>query len=253
MGIFKKFKKSESKQLTGSYSDKGRRDNQEDNFLITKEFNNKRLLLVADGLGGLEYGEYASQQVVEAFQNFFVQIENFNSPKEFLSRTALVVASMIMNKSVEDERYQNCASTLSGFLIEGNHYFTVNVGDSRVYHFSDKKLKQITKDQSFVQFLLDKGDITQEEAFTHPKKNIVNSIISSKISNLKTDITGPHDLKKGDILFACTDGVHDALKIEEIEQIVKKNMKNKSLSEIIGKKAFDAGSKDNITICYYKH
>lgn len=253
MGILKKFKQTKSEHLTGSYSDMGRRENQEDNFLITNVYNNKRLLIVADGLGGLEYGEYASKQVVEAFQNFFVQIENFNSPKEFLSRTALVVASMMMNKSVEDKRYQNSASTLSGFLIEGNLYYTVNVGDSRVYHFSNKKLKQITKDQSFVQFLLDKGDITPEEAFTHPKKNIVNSIISSKISNLKTDITGPHELKNGDILFACTDGVHDALKNEEIELIIKKNLKNSNLAEIIGKKAFDAGSKDNITICYYKH
>lgn len=253
MGIFKKTNKIKPEHQISSYSDMGRRSNQEDNFLITEEYDNKRLILVADGLGGLEYGEYASQQVVEVFKNFFVQIKNFNDPGTFLSRTALVVASMMMNKSLEDEHYKNSGSTLTGFLIDGDNYYTVNVGDSRVYGFSNKKLQRLTKDQSYVQFLLDNGTISPEEAFNHPKKNIVNSIISANISNLKTDITGPHKIVSGEILFACSDGVHDYLSDTELEEMIQKNLKSTDLATIIGKSAFDAGSQDNITICVYKH
>ena len=253
MSILKKNKLNRRNHITGSYSMLGRRKNQEDNYLVTREYDNKRLIIVADGLGGLEYGEYASEQVVEVFKNFFVQINNFSDPETFLSRTALVVASMMMNKALEDEHYKNSASTLSGFLIDKDVFYVVNVGDSRVYMYSNKKLKRMTKDQSYVQFLIDKGVLKEEEAFEHPKKNIVNSIISSKISNMKTDTSGPHKIQAGDILIACTDGVHDALKDSEIENIIKKNAKKDDLAEIIAKKAFDAGSKDNITVCFYRH
>ncbi len=253
MAIFKKNKSKIQAHITGSYSMLGRRKNQEDSYLISKEYDKKRLIIVADGLGGLEYGEYASRQVVEVFENFFVQINNFGDPKTFLGRTALVAASMMMNKSIEDEHYKNSGSTLSGFLVEGDVFYVINVGDSRVYMFSDKKLKRMTKDQSYVQFLVDKGVIKQEEAFDHPKKNIVNSIISSKVSDTKVDTSGPHEIKTGDILIACTDGVHDALKDSEIEDLIRKNLKKDNLAEIIAKKAFDAGSKDNITVCFYKH
>ena len=246
-------KKTQAQAIYGHYTTVGRRKNQEDSWLITEEFNGKRLFLVADGVGGLEYGEFASKQVIEVYSNFFVQINNFESPAQFLQRTALVAASMLMNKSLEDERYKNCGSTLTGFLIDNNKFYTINIGDSRVYLYSKGNLKQITKDHSFVQNLIDNGVITKEEAQKHPKKNIITSIVSSVISNMHVDVSDAQMLNKDDILIACSDGVHDALNDEEIETIIKNNFNNKNLSEIIGKAAYDAGSKDNITICFYKH
>ncbi len=238
---------------TSFYSDKGRRENQEDAYLISPVTENQQLILVADGLGGYEYGEFASNQTIEIFSNFFIQNKNFDSPETFLRRTVLVAASMIMNKSIEDEKYKECATTLTGFMITGDKYYTINVGDSRSYKFSDNKLTRITKDHSLVQHLLDEGQITEEEAHTHPQKNIVTSIISASISELKSDVTGPNDLKKGDILIACSDGVHDYLLDETIEKLIAQNIDKQNLAEIIGKAAFNAESQDNITICIYKH
>ncbi len=254
MNIFNRKRNNNPKQehYWGHFSTVGRRENQEDSWLITEEFKGKRLFLVADGLGGLEYGEFASKQVIEVYQNFFVQIDSFASPDQFLQRTALVAASMLMNKSMEDEKYKNCGTTLTGFLLDNNKYYTINIGDSRVYLYSKNTLTQLTKDQSFVQNLIDKGLITKEEAFTHPKKNLVTSIISGSISNMKVDISKPRELSKGDILIACSDGLHDALTDEQIKKIIDKNKNNKNLAEILGKAAFDAGSRDNITVCFYK-
>lgn len=247
---------SESKEnnhKTGFYSDKGRRNNQEDSYLISEVFENRQLILVADGVGGYEYGEFASSQTIEVYKNFFVQSDTFDSPETFLSRTALVAASMLMNKAIEDPKFKECATTLTGFMVIGDIYYTINVGDSRVYLYSNKKLKQKTKDHSLVQHLIDKGEITKEEAFTHPKKNLVTSIISNNITNLKTSVDGPFNLSEGNILIACSDGVHDALPDKEIQKIIIANKNKDNLAEILGKAAFEAGSKDNITACFYKH
>lgn len=238
---------------TGFYTDKGRKDNQEDSYLITSEFENRQLVLVADGLGGLEYGEFASSQTIDVFRNFFIQSNNFDSAESFLTKTALVAASMLMNKSYENPSYKDCATTLTGFMVIGNEYYTVNVGDSRVYLLSDNKLSRKTKDHSFVQHLIDMGELTVEESYTHPKKNLVTSIISSNISNLKTKVEGPFQLKKNDILIACSDGVHDYLTDNKIEKIMIENKNSDNITEILVKAAYDAGSKDNITACFYKY
>ncbi|MBN2894141.1 MAG: serine/threonine-protein phosphatase, partial [Bacteroidales bacterium] len=265
MGLFRKKENNEKKlenveqpeanepiHTTGFYSDKGRRANQEDSFLITDEYHKRRLILVADGLGGQEYGEFASNLTTDVFKNFFVQSESFDSPESFLTRTTLVAASMLMNKSTEDENLKDSATTLTGFMIIDNIFYTINVGDSRVYMFSDNKLTRKTKDHSFVQHLIDTGEITLEDAFSHPKKNLVTSIISNNITKLKTSIEGPFNLKEGDILIACSDGVHDALRDAEIEKIIANNQNADNLAEIIGKASYDAESKDNITACFYK-
>jgi protein phosphatase len=253
MALFGKKNNNIDKTIVCGFSDKGRRSNQEDNYLITEVYDNKRLVLVADGVGGLAYGEYASAKVIEIFRNFFVQVNSFEKPELFLSRTVLVAASMLMNSSMQDKEYKDAATTLSGFLIDKDVYYTINVGDSRVYYISGAEIKRMTKDHSYVQYLIDKGELKEEEAYRHPKKNIITSIISSKISDLKTEITGPHKLTSGDILIACTDGFYGVFRDKEILKLVNKNKKKKNIAEIMVKKAYEAGSEDNITVCFYRH
>jgi len=243
----------EYKSITGSYSNEGRRDNQEDSFLISEKYNNQQLILVADGLGGQEYGEYASNQVIEIFKNFFVQSKEFDSPASFLRRTTLVAGSMLMQKSMENTKYSAAATTLTGFFIDKDTYYSVNVGDSRVYLYSEGTLKRVTKDHSYVQHMIDTERMTEEDAFYHPKKNLVTSIIGSNLSELKVDVNGPLALKKGDILLACSDGIHDYLTDLQICNIIKENENNPNLAEVLGQKAYDELSQDNITICFYKY
>lgn len=242
----------EYKSITGFYSEQGRRDNQEDSYLITEKYNNQQLIIVADGLGGQEYGEYASNQVVEIFKNFFVQSKEFDSPASFLRRTALVAGSMLMQKSLENPKYSGAATTLTGFYIDKDQFYSVNVGDSRVYLYTDGVLIRVTKDHSYVQHMIDQGQLTVDEAFHHPKKNLVTSIIGSNLSELKVDVKGPLTLKKGDILLACSDGIHDYLTDLQIFETIKDNEDNPNLAEILVKKAYAELSQDNITVCFYK-
>ncbi len=239
--------------VSGCYSDVGRRQNQQDSCLVSERFADKQLFLVADGVGGNKFGEFASGQAVEVFKNLFAQNQNFRNPTEFLSQTALIVSTILQKKSQEDPNYNSTSTTLTGFMLINNLYYTINVGDSRVYLFSDNQITQKTKDHSYVQHLMDKGLITAQEAKTHPKRNLITSVISPKITQLKISTDGPFELKKNDILIACSDGLHGALDDEDIKKIISENQNKANLAEILVKKAYDAGSKDNITVCFYKH
>ena len=254
--MFKKIKKilnNKKYELvkTGSYSIKGRKNNQEDAFLIDKK-GKSQLVLVADGVGGHAHGEFASNKTIEIFKNIFAQSDNFGNIPDFFRKTTLVAASMVVQKSYEDPKYKLCGTTLTGFFIKEGKYYTINVGDSRVYLFSDGNLKRLTKDHSIVQKLLDEKKITEQEALTHPKRTIMTSAIGQSLSSLKIDISEIMTLKKNDILFAFSDGVHDALKDDEIKNIIEKNINKNELAEIIVNEAYKAGGKDNITACFYK-
>lgn len=253
MKLFNRKKNNSNKNPLQAFSIKGREKTKQDKYFMSDLFDNNRLVLLADGLRNSKHGEFASSQVIEVFKNFFVQMKNFDDPATFLHRTTLVAATMLMNKSAANPEYAKAATSLTGFLITKNKYYTVNVGDSRVYHFSGKKLYQKTKDQTLVQQLIDEKSISEEEAFMHPKKGEPINFISTVISDIKTDIDGPFTLKKNDLLLATSSGLHHQLKNVEIESIIKKNLKKKNLAQILGDFAYNTGSKNNITICIYKH
>lgn len=240
-------------QTASGHSIIGRKTNQEDSFFISERKENKQLIFVADGVGGHGHGEFASQTAVEIFQNSFIQNENFGDIPDFLRKTTLVVAAMVLQKGLEDPTYKNCGTTISGFFIDENKFYTFNVGDSRVYMYTKDKLLRKTKDHSKVQDLLDKGEITEDEAFTHPERNMMTSAIGQNLSMIKNDVNGPFEIEHGDILLAFSDGIHDALKDKAIEILIAKHKKNNELDKVLVDAAYNAGGKDNITACYYRH
>lgn len=238
---------------TGAYSIQGRKPSQEDSFFISEKRKEMQLIFVADGVGGHGHGDFASQLCVEMYNQAFNKSQTINLIPVFLQQTALEVAKAVLEKSKIDATYKNCGTTLSGFFIENENYYTINIGDSRVYLFSEGKLLRQTKDHSQVQQLIDNNIISEEEAFTHPKRNMMTSAIGQSLSMIKVDVSQKKNLKRGDILVACTDGVHDALRDTEIERFLKNNATAEELAKILVKEAFDAGSKDNITVCVYRH
>jgi len=239
--------------LTGSYSIIGRKKNQEDDFFISDEKDGSRLILVADGVGGHGHGDFASKTITELFENKFSENSRIKDIPYFLEQTTIEAATNVLNKVTEFPEYKNCGTTVTGFFIQGDKFFTLNVGDSRVYLYSKHKLKQLTKDHSLVQRMVERGEITAEEAVNHPKRNIMTSAIGQKLSQMKIDVEGHYEIEHGDILFAFSDGVHDYLSEKELIELIEANYKNSNLAEVIVNSAYANGSKDNITVCYYKH
>ena len=230
----------------------GRKPSQEDSFFVSPVRDNKILCFVADGVGGHGHGDFASIKTVEVFREAFENMPENTIAPDFLRNTALEAARQVLAKSTTDPAFKNCGTTLSGFLVTGNAYYTINIGDSRVYLWNRECLSRETHDHSIVQQLLDAGEITETEAFTHPKRNIMTSAIGQDLSLMKIDVEGPRPLEHGDILMAFSDGVHDALTDELIYRLVKRYEVDDGLANALTESAYNAGGKDNITAVVFR-
>jgi protein phosphatase len=236
-----------------SFSIQGRKPAQEDSFFVSEKKDFRQLLFVADGVGGHGHGDFASQKTVEIFQNAFDELTAGTNVKEFLYSTVLKAAHAVLDKCLEDPSYKNCGTTISGFFVSGDKYNTVNVGDSRVYLFSDGVLSRETHDHSVVQELLDSGQITEDEAFVHPKRNMMTSAVGQNLHLMRIDVSESRQLRPGDVLMAFSDGVHDALTDNRIFNIVKENKNSGGLAQKLVESAFEAGGKDNITAVIFRY
>jgi len=145
----------------------------------------------------------------------------------------------------EDKDFQDMGTTLTLSLLINNKLFYGHVGDSRIYIFNDE-LKQITKDHSLVNDLIDNNSIKPAEAFDHPQKNIITQALGID-KDLKIQ-TNELDITKKDIIMLCTDGLSDMIRFENIEEVLKKDKSLKEIIEELGSKALKNGGTDNITI-----
>jgi len=183
------------------------------------------LFLVADGLGGLPAGEVAAQLAIKTAIEVFKESKN-------LKRAFEVANHEIYRQSRENPAYFGMATTLVGVVIEGQYATLANVGDSRAYLVSDNKIFQITIDHG-----LGGGVVTRVLGIS---------------PEVKIDIF-KKDLKIGDLLLLCTDGLTMMLSDEEIFEILKNSGKTKKTLDKKVKELVDAadaaGGIDNITVC----
>ncbi len=240
-------------KILQTFIDKGNESLMQDEFLISDVFKNNRLILVADGIKEKPKSEFASKQVIDVFKNFFVQIDNFDNPATFLHRTGLVATTMLMNKAMTEPDFKEIATSLAGFLIAKDEYYTINVGNCRVYHFSENKLIQKTIDQTQLQKAIDEKIFTETEARKHLENNEVLHYLSASVSDFNIQIEGPFSLKNNDILFASTGGLHYSLSNNEIQDFIIKNHKTNNLAENLGIYSNSINKNKSTTICLYKH
>ncbi|NBN99141.1 MAG: hypothetical protein EBV19_07895 [Flavobacteriia bacterium] len=142
-------------------------------------------------------------------------------------------------------------STATVCLIKDDLLYVGHVGDSRAYIFSDGKLYRITRDDSFVQQLVDSGAITEDEAESHPQKNRILQALGSTSALSPRIPNKPFKLKKGDLLMLCSDGLTSMVVDELIEQLINPDNLAGSLNDL-HRYAMNNGGKDNITITLIK-
>ncbi len=141
-------------------------------------------------------------------------------------------------------------STLAALYVDGETVYVINAGDSRVYRFRSGELVQLSKDHSVVQNYIDMGEITEEESYSHPKKNLITKCIGNEERVNARIVDFSEDLQLGDMFILCSDGLSDCLRTREMRVML--NEDNKPLSELcrlLTKKAIEKGSTDNISIC----
>jgi protein phosphatase len=224
-------------------SDKGnKRSSNEDNFFINEEIN---FFMVADCMGGHAAGEVASQTAVSSAADFDISLSD---PLESLSQLTYRINREIKNKSRQKDAHQGMGTTFAAVIIQDDKLYYVNLGDSRIYLYNKKEesLRKISKDHSLVADLLRKGKITEEEAFNHPKKNIVTQALGLE-DDLDLD-KGHFKISEADCILLCTDGLTDMMREHEIEAVFKKYHKSEEIAEKLLQEALASGGLDNITL-----
>jgi len=231
-------------------SDVGKaREINEDYYFVSEPTDEIKIFILADGMGGYNGGEIASKLATSSAKSYIVN--NFNKIEHDresilnLIKNAVEYANMVVyEKSKQDKELDGMGTTLDVCLIYNNKVYIGHVGDSRVYRLRKEFFRRLTTDHSYVQQLLKDGTITKEEAYNHPKKNMLTKALGCT-PYVEPDVLVKGFLK-GDILLMTSDGLTNMLKDEEIYNIIKNNPE--SAHEMLVSKANELGGYDNITV-----
>lgn len=205
------------KYLSVSESGKKRKINEDSVGIFRTEFG--LLVIVSDGLGGGLNGEFASKNTIKKIYKSFVKSLEIDLLKRI--KDSIESANhFIYQKSNGNLNFKGMASTCEVLLLNGTTFYWGHIGDSRIYIYKEKKLKQLTKDHSIVQELMDKGKIKFKEAKTDKRKNIVAKAIGNcqipEIDTSKLVISERTPVK----FFICTDGVSSVVSDEELKEFL---------------------------------
>lgn len=223
----------------------------EDRAAFFKRPDGLALALVADGMGGHNAGDVASDMAMKQMEQVFLQAEahhfaSTTSKEEWLLQTVKQLNKKIYDYSRSHEDCKGMGTTFIAVLIEDNHCFIAHVGDSRVYYFFDDGAQQITRDHSYVNVLVENGEISEEEALTHPKKNFILRAVGTE-ETIKPDFYEV-DLASDSYLLICSDGLSNKLTVYEMASIITYpdsiEEKGRKLVEL----ANASGGEDNISL-----
>ena len=203
--------------------------------------------VVCDGMGGVSGGQVASSlcidKTVNAIKRSYREDMTVNNVKNMLVSAINAANSYVFDESLKDRELKGMGTTIVAVVIVNNIAVVAHVGDSRAYIVNDT-IKQITKDHSYVQLLVDNGKITLEEAENHPDKNIITRAIGIEgFVDVDIDIV---DIKNEDILLLCTDGLNGYVRDDDILKTVKEY--GDSSTEKLVETANLNGGHDNITV-----
>ena len=217
-------------------SDIGReRKTNEDFYYVSKPEDKIRLFILADGMGG--YKDYIHKH--------FAKNKDSKEKLEALLKDAIEYAnSVVYKKAQSKEDLRGMGTTLDVCLIYNSRIYIGHVGDSRVYRIRKEFMRRLTKDHSYVQTLVDDGTITKEEAYSHPKKNMLTKALGC-VQTVEPDVYTKTFIKD-DIILMCSDGLTNMIREEEISKIIKQD-KEKAIENLV-KQANDNGGLDNITV-----
>lgn len=210
--------------------------------------------VVADGMGGYKGGSIASRIAVRCVRKL-VEEEYKDSMSEssllaLLNSCFVLANSEILQRSIKDVELSGMGTTMVLAAVRKKRVLVLNIGDSRAYWFCGGEIRQITKDQSYVQHLVDLGEITQEEAKHHPQKNIIMQAVG--VSTAVSPDVYMLDCPDGTLLL-CSDGLSNMVEDDEIAKVIGDTAALPQKLEKLIALANEAGGRDNISAVLLQH
>lgn len=222
---------------------------QEDSYAVELATVNGDVFVVCDGMGGHVGGKMASTIAVNSILEFLKK-EKYADPVSALDLALQFANMQILGYADEHPELKGMGTTACVLLLQEANAYIAHVGDSRIYlYLNDKhQLHRITKDHSYVQTLVDAGQITDEEAESHPNKNRITKALGIKKELMPTVPGNPIHVKAGDIFLICSDGLCGMVHDKQMLRILSQNAALKQKGDELVENALLNGGVDNITV-----
>ena len=231
-----------------------RKENQDACAVCQHEESGHTLCVVFDGMGGAAGGKLASRIAVDTFMTEMQKVLRRDMTPEQL-REASSYAVVLANRAIRDaaEASVDCrgmgTTLVSAVSYDGGAVLS-NVGDSRAYHITADGIQRVTKDHSLVESMVDRGDITAEEARHHPNRNLITRALGPDMSALSDEYICP--LEPGDFLLLCSDGLVDTVTDQEmLFEVIHGDDLNTCLDRLLAISK-SHGASDNVTAVLMK-
>ena len=212
------------------------------------ECSNGLVAVVCDGMGGHVGGQVASRTAVDAIRSF-LQSRHYDDPNAAIVAACNAANETILQKASEQPELTGMGSTCVMLIVRDGKVYIGSIGDSRIYLVRGHTIRQLTKDQSYVQTLVDAGKITKEEAERHPRKNEITNALGLEGMQPATVFASPIAPQAGDSFVLCSDGLSGMVGDDEIMRVVSNRAgmsQQKRVQELI-ERAKSHGGLDNIT------
>jgi PPM family protein phosphatase len=203
-----------------------------------------RLIAVADGMGGLPAGELASDVVIQALAPLDDAADDAD-PLELLTAAVEDGNNRVADMVDEDPVREGMGTTVTALMLSGDRFGLVHVGDSRCYLLHDGALEQVTRDDTLVQSLVDRGALTPAQARAHPQRSLVTQAVQGRPMTISG---GTLEARAGDRYLICSDGLSDVVTDDAIGQALASYPEPQECAEQLVKLAVQAGGPDNITV-----
>lgn len=233
--------------MVGIKSDVGNVRKLNEDYAAFIEDERFKIYLVADGMGGHNAGEIASNLAVKSIMRYLMEHSEEN--EDLLLNAVKYANNEIYEISQKNDKCKGMGTTITGCFIKGDIIQVVNVGDSCCFSINGNEIKKVTKDHSWVQELIDAGAITEEEGRVHPKKNIITRALGTN-SSVKIDIFNI-DKNESSMFLLCSDGLSNEVQKEEMVEIVNRYKNFNEACEKLVDLAKARGGKDNITVLLF--
>ena len=228
-----------------SVSKSGFKRAKNEDYIGVYNFDRALLCVVCDGLGGNNAGEIAAKLSVDTIHKSFLLLNHIDH-LEKIKLSILDANQTLLDKTITNQSLKGMATTVEAFYLTDSTAYWGHVGDSRIYNIKKGKLKQLTKDHSLVQRLIDEGYLSIKEAENHPNRNIITRALGEQ-TTIDMDLSKlrlfPDEYN---LFFICTDGVSGVIRDTELE-ILLNNRDINLIAEKITSLVEERGAPDNFS------
>lgn len=213
------------------------------------------IAVVADGMGGHQAGDVASQLAVDTFRDSLQDMDSelsLDERKMLIRQTILQANEVIYDMASRNDQYHNMGTTVVAALVQADDGVIGHIGDSRAYKLRDGELTQLTEDHTLVNELAKSGQISPEEAANHPRRNVLTRALGTD-AQVEVDVRGISWVE-GDILLLCSDGLSNMVTDEQMRETLQSDeLDLDGKADRLVQLALQAGGDDNITVVLLHH